>query len=279
MLDSVAARWCQCDSAKNAFGKSPVCLPSVTFVLATRPCSQLSPFTATAYPVHVKRLVLVADEDSTVLPLVSSHLTAAGLILLEGRTGTTALSLTRKHHPALVVLSLTLSEMSGFEVCRALRTEPDTSKIPIVMLSATTSEIDRVVAFEVGADDYIAKPLNPRELVLRVLSILGRTSTGSSQSLILEAGMIRMDPERHETTVAGRAVALTAIEFRLLSALLQYRQRVMSRDALLSLVWGAEHNVDPRAVDTHCRRLRAKLGAAGGQIRTVRQFGYRIEDT
>ncbi|RYD73926.1 MAG: response regulator transcription factor, partial [Verrucomicrobiaceae bacterium] len=148
----------------------------------------------------------------------------------------------------------------------------------IILLTAKTSEVDRVLAFELGADDYVTKPFSPRELVLRIQGILRRRVEQTPEGNCLQVGAIRLDPERHQVRTDEGVIELTAIEFKLLWALMERRGRVQTRDALLSNVWGLEREIEPRTVDTHLRRLRDKLGKAGDQIYTVRGFGYRLDE-
>lgn len=227
--------------------------------------------------------VLVADDEEDVLNLVGANLRNAGFSVLKAMDGAEALAKTRAEKPALLVLDLMLPGLSGLEVCKALKGDPATARIPIVMLTAKTEEIDRIVGFELGADDYITKPFSPRELVLRVKSVLRRQSGEPAASAVdkcgpLTAGAITVDRERHTVRVKTKAVELTATEFKLLSLLIERRGRVQSRDALLNDVWGYESLIDTRTVDTHVRRLREKLGPSADCIETVRGFGYRIAE-
>jgi len=223
--------------------------------------------------------VLVADDEEDVLNLVSSNLKNAGFTVLKATDGAAALAKARSDAPALIVLDLMLPEMSGLEVCKALKSDPATARIPIIMLTAKAEEIDRIVGFELGADDYITKPFSPRELVLRVKSVLRRAfDEGLKDAALLKIGDITVDRERHEVRVKNKPVELTATEFKLLALLIERRGRVQSRDTLLNDVWGYESVIDTRTVDTHVRRLREKLGAAADCIETVRGFGYRIAE-
>jgi two-component system phosphate regulon response regulator PhoB len=177
--------------------------------------------------------------------------------------------------PDLVLLDLMLPDVEGTEVCRRLRADPKTKGIPIMMLTAKGDEVDRVVGFEIGADDYVTKPFSVRELLLRVRAVL-RRGTEPRESGTIQVGVLTIDGEAHRVFVEGREVALTALEFRLLSMLAGRRGRVQTREVLLNEVWGLHLNVETRTVDTHVKRLREKLGAAGGLIQTVRGVGYRF---
>ena len=167
--------------------------------------------------------------------------------------------------------------MSGLEVCRVLKSDGSTRHIHIMMLTARVEEVDRIVGLELGADDYVTKPFSPREVVLRAQAILRRSGAPpEEQSLV--AGPITIDRLRHQVSVGGKKVNLTGLEFKLLHKLVERRGRVQDRERLLADVWGYESSIDTRTVDTHVRRLREKLGAAGEVIETVRGFGYRMRD-
>lgn len=222
--------------------------------------------------------ILIVDDEPDVVTLVASNLKGAGFKVLTAGDGAEALGVARREEPALIVLDLNLPQMSGLEVCRVLRGDPTTARIPIVMLTAKAEEVDRIVGLELGADDYVTKPFSPRELVLRVRSVLrrGKEAPEDEEAEELNAGDITLDVSMHVVKVRGRAVDLTATEFKLLKMLLERRGRVQSREGLLKEVWGYENSIDTRTVDTHMRRLREKLGKASDQIETVRGFGYRI---
>lgn len=220
--------------------------------------------------------ILVADDEPDVLHLVSTNLKNAGYNVLKADDGLSALTQARETLPALIVLDLMLPEMSGLEVCKVLKKEAATSQIPIIMLTAKAEEVDRIVGLELGADDYMTKPFSPRELVLRVKSVLRRASAAVDVTEHLSLGDIRIDRSRYEITVAGKSVDFTATEFKLLALLIERRGRVQSRDTLLNDVWGYESVIDTRTVDTHIRRLREKLGPSADCIETIRGFGYRV---
>ncbi len=222
--------------------------------------------------------ILVAEDEEDVLTLICNGLRNAGFSVLRASDGRTALELARSERPALMILDLMLPEMHGLEVCKALKVEPQTKAIPIIMLTAKAEEVDRIVGFELGADDYITKPFSPRELVLRVKSVLRRDSGDSGESAMLKLGEIVVDRTRHQVTVKGKTIELTATEFKLLATLMERRGRVQSRDVLLNDVWGYDASIDTRTVDTHVRRLREKLGKAADGIETIRGFGYRMAD-
>jgi two-component system, OmpR family, phosphate regulon response regulator PhoB len=222
--------------------------------------------------------ILVADDEADVLSLVCNNLKAAGFTPLQAEDGPSALSTAKAQMPALIVLDLMLPGMSGLEVCKALKSEPATKNIPILMLTAKAEEVDRILGFELGADDYMTKPFSPRELVLRVQSVLRRGAGQPEKAEVLKLGDIVVDRTRHAVSVHGKELDLTATEFKLLSTLMERRGRVQSRDVLLNDVWGYESVIDTRTVDTHVRRLREKLGKAAGCLETIRGFGYRMVD-
>ena len=190
--------------------------------------------------------------------------------------GAAGLRHARTETPAAIILDLMLPKMPGLEVCRALRSDPATRNIPIIMLTAKAEEIDRIVGLEFGADDYVTKPFSPREVMLRIRAILKRSASSDETPANITAGAITIEPAHHRVTISGKVLDLTATEFKLLSTLVQRRGRVQARDRLLNDVWGYESIIDTRTVDTHVRRLREKLGKAGGDIETVRGFGYRF---
>ena len=222
--------------------------------------------------------VLVVDDEPDVLDLLAFNLQKAGFKTTRATDGAAALQKTRDQLPSLVVLDLMLPQVEGTEVCRQLRADPKTAHIPIIMLTAKAEELDRVIGFELGADDYVVKPFSPRELVLRVKTILRRAHGKATPAEVLKANDLVVDLAKHEVTLKGKPVDLTATEFKLLATLLERRGRVQTRDRLLNDVWGYEGDIDTRTVDTHMRRLREKLGKAADVIKTVRGVGYRFAE-
>jgi DNA-binding response OmpR family regulator len=222
--------------------------------------------------------VLVVEDEPDIRALIVHHLARDGFHCRTATTGPAALRSAQARRPDLVVLDLMLPEMDGLEVCRRLRHDPAVGAVPIIMLTAKTDEVDRVVGLEMGADDYVAKPFSPRELMARVRAVL-RRSRRLETATVLGAGALRLDTERHLVTLAGAPVALAPKEFDLLRALLESRGRVLSRDYLLDRVWGYARadEIESRTVDVHVRRLRAKLGAEARRITTVKSVGYRLE--
>jgi DNA-binding response OmpR family regulator len=226
----------------------------------------------------MKPKILVVDDEPDALELIQYNLKAAGYEVVTASDGEEALKKARASHPALVILDVMLPEVDGLEVCKALRREPNTATIPIVMLTAKAAEIDRVLGLELGADDYVTKPFSPRELVLRVKALLRRRLPAEPEAENFEFAGLRIDIPRHEVFVGGKLVDLTATEFKLLTVLAERRGRVQSREALLRDVWEYDNFIDTRTVDTHMRRLRDKLGSAARYLDTVRGVGYRFVD-
>jgi two-component system phosphate regulon response regulator PhoB len=222
--------------------------------------------------------ILVVDDEPDLLELVRFQLEQAGFEVETAPDGRIGLEAIRRRRPSLVVLDWMLPDLPGTEVCRQLRADPALRDLPVLLLTAKAEEIDRVVGFELGADDYVTKPFSPRELVLRVQAILRRSAGDAAPAGAIERGPLLLDPERHRCSVEGAEVTLTAKEFRLLEALMTRPGRVLSRQRLLDEVWGTDITVTERTIDTHLKRLREKLGAAGDQIETVRGVGYRFAE-
>jgi two-component system phosphate regulon response regulator PhoB len=223
-----------------------------------------------------QKKILVADDEADVLNLLSLHLKREGFEVVKAEDGARAVRLAQEEMPALIILDLMMPGMSGLEVTKQLKKTPETSRIPILMLTARAEEIDRIVGLELGADDYVTKPFSPREIVLRVQAVLRRFETPADAADVLVIGPIRLDRVRHTVQINGEEEEFTATEFKLLSVLMERRGRLQSREVLLNDVWGYESSIDTRTVDTHVRRLREKLGDAAGLIETVRGFGYRM---
>ncbi len=223
--------------------------------------------------------VLVVDDEPEIAELIARQLRQAGLEVIVCGTGKDALECVRTGHPQLIVLDLGLPDLDGFEVCRRIRRDPATGHIPFIIVTGRTSEMDRVLGFELGADDFVAKPFSPRELALRVRRSLDRHHPPAASGDLLVFGELAIDVPGHRAAVLGTDIDLTATEFRLLTALAQRRGRVQTREHLLAEVWhhGETDGVDARTVDTHVRRLRDKLGAASNLVETVRGVGYRFE--
>ncbi|MEM1415267.1 MAG: response regulator transcription factor [Myxococcota bacterium] len=221
--------------------------------------------------------ILVVEDESDLAELVAFNLKQAGHVVATAGTGATALAEIRRQRPDLVVLDVMLPDITGLEVCRRLRREESTSRLPVLMLTAKGEEVDRVVGFEVGADDYVVKPFSPRELLLRIEAILRRMGAQEDEGpQTITVGELVIDVPGHRCLVSDEEINLTALEFRLLLDLAKRRGRVQSRNALLERVWGYAPGIETRTVDTHVKRLREKLGTASAYIETVRGVGYRM---
>jgi two-component system phosphate regulon response regulator PhoB len=222
--------------------------------------------------------ILVVEDEKDLQEVLTYNLRQAGHTPIVVSSGRDALGAVADHQPDLVLLDLMLPDVSGIEVCRRLKSETGTRDVPIVMVTAKGDEVDRVVGFELGADDYVVKPYSLRELLLRIEAVLRRRApppaSGTRGPLVF--GKLRVDREAHRVWVDEEEITLTALELRLLSTLLERRGRVQSRPALLDDVWGMSGEVTTRTVDTHVKRLREKLGSAGPYIETVRGVGYRF---
>jgi len=226
----------------------------------------------------MKAKILVVDDEPDAIELIEFNLKAAGFEVIAAADGAQALTKARQNMPALILLDLMLPEVDGLDVCKQLRADPATNAIPIIMLTAKSEEIDRVLGLELGADDYVTKPFSPRELVLRIKNLLQRRSASEPKRDQIQLGELALDIPRHQVTFRGKELELTATEFKLMTILAQRKGRVQSREQLLKDVWGYESVIDTRTVDTHMRRLREKLGDAAGCLDTVRGVGYRILD-
>jgi DNA-binding response OmpR family regulator len=222
--------------------------------------------------------ILVAEDDRDIADLIAHYVERSGWTPHIVASGDDALVTSRSRSFDLVILDVMLPGMSGLEVCRALRADPATSSIPIVMVTARGEETDRIVGLDIGADDYIAKPFSPNELVARIRALIRRSKRAEPESSTLRYGLLTMDLDRHTVVDAGREIRLTAKEFLLLQYLLQHRGRVLSRDILLGDVWGYRYTGGTRTVDVHVRRLREKLPALVDALVTVKQFGYKLEE-
>ncbi len=229
----------------------------------------------------MKLNILIIEDEKDLAQLLAYNLQQEGFkthISLDGEAG---LSQVLREIPDLIILDLMLPKLNGLELCRKLRANPKTQSIPVLILTAKGEEIDRVVGFEVGADDYMTKPFSPRELVLRVKAILkraGREASSSENEMSLRWGPVELDSVQHRVWIDKKEVILTATEFKLLKYLLTSRGRVLTRDLLLDQVWGYDVAVTTRTIDTHVKRLREKLGKGGECIETVRGIGYRLKE-
>lgn len=225
----------------------------------------------------MKRILIIEDEKD-LAELLAFNLEKEGFNVICAHDGISGLELARADMPDLILLDIMLPGMQGTEVCKALRKKERTIRIPVIMLTAKGDEIDRVVGFEVGADDYIVKPFSMREIVLRIKAVLRRSDTEAPVSARFTIGDIVIDKHRHTVTSAGTEIELTSTEYKLLLYLAERLGRVISRELLLQNVWSYINVGDTRTVDTHITRLRSKLGAPGDLIKTVRGFGYKMEE-
>ena len=219
--------------------------------------------------------ILVIEDENDIRQLLRFNLEREGFAVLEAADGLGGLHMATSELPDLVVLDLMLPGMDGCDVCRRLKAQPVTAAIPVLMLTARGEEVDRIVGLTLGADDYVVKPFSVRELVLRIRAILRRGSRPGTGTA-LGRGALLLDVEAHRVTLDGQEVALTATEFRLLEDLMRHAGAVRTREQLLNAVWGYSFEGYARTVDTHVRRLRAKLGEEAAALETVRGVGYRL---
>lgn len=217
--------------------------------------------------------ILIADDERNILELCRLYLTKEGYTVETATDGQDALDRARRVKPDLVVLDIMMPKVDGIEVLRRLRKD---SALPIIMLTARGDDVDKVVGLEIGADDYVTKPFNPRELVARVKAVLRRTTNRVEADATVEVGDVTIDPARREVSVGGRQIQMRAKEFDLLLALAQENGRVLSREQLISRVWGYEYFGDSRTVDVHVTWVRGKLEGTRAQIQTVRGVGYKV---
>jgi DNA-binding response OmpR family regulator len=222
--------------------------------------------------------ILVAEDDRDIADLIAHYLRKQGWDPHVVSAGDDALAYAKRHPIDVVILDLMMPGLSGLEVCRALRGDKTTESVPIIMVTARAEETDRIVGLDIGADDYLAKPFSPNELVARVRALVRRSKRAETPAATLTFGPIVMDLASHTVADNGREVKLTAKEFLLLQYLLEHRGRVLSRDVLLGDVWGYRYTGGTRTVDVHVRRLREKLPALVDALVTVKQFGYKLAD-
>jgi phosphate regulon transcriptional regulator PhoB len=229
------------------------------------------------------RKILVIEDESDIRSLVRVNLEAEGMTVIEAGEGELGLALAARERPSLVILDLMLPGLSGLDICRSLRQAPQTEALPILMLTARSSEADKVVGLEMGADDYVTKPFSPRELVARVKAILRRTSGASSDSSsqTYDRSGIRIDFDTYQVEIDGKPTNLSLREFELLRFFVEHPNRVYDRAQLLDLVWGPDTFVEPRTVDVHIRRLRQRIELDDSnptRILTVRGVGYMFDE-
>lgn len=222
--------------------------------------------------------ILIIEDEKDIVNLLSYHFRQAGYNVSTALNGFEGLQKAKKEKPSIIILDLMLPELDGEDVCRALKADPLTKSIPILMLTAKSEEVDRIIGFELGADDYVTKPFSPRELVLRVKAILRRRESTLESQRIIEIEDLLIDLDRHQVFLQKEPVYLTSTEFKLLFELVSNRGRVQTREMLLNKVWGYTYEGYARTVDTHIRRLRDKLRDKGDWIETIRGVGYRFRE-
>jgi two-component system phosphate regulon response regulator PhoB len=225
----------------------------------------------------MKATVLIVEDEEDIATLIAHHMQGAGFNVMVAYNGAAAFREIDKQLPDLILLDLMLPDMDGIEVCKNLKQKPSTRDIPIIMVTAKAEEVDRIVGLELGADDYVVKPFNTRELVLRVKGVLKRIKTPVEEQKILKHEELTLDMDAHKVSMGNQEIELTLTEFKLLKELLLNKARVRSRETLLNNVWGYTFEGYDRTVDTHIQRLRRKLGSYGKIIETVRGIGYMIK--
>jgi len=225
-----------------------------------------------------KGKILVIDDEKDLIELVRYNLEKEGYLIRGVQDGESGLSAAKKEMPELVVVDLMLPGIDGLDVCRSLRSDPRTARIPIIMLTAKSEESDRVLGLELGADDYVTKPFSPRELIARIKAVLRRTSVSQEPSDVIRRGGLIVDLAKRAVSCSGEAIILTATEFRLLQFFAARPGRVFSRAELIDGVLGRDVAVEDRTIDVHITALRRKLGDGGECIETVRGFGYRFRE-
>ena len=224
--------------------------------------------------------VLIVEDDPDIVDILSYNLKQADLKVTSVPDGSSALAEVKRRLPDLILLDLMLPKVDGLEVCRLLKSDPETKNVPIIMITAKGEEVDRIVGLELGADDYIIKPFSPREVVLRVRSVLKRSVADFQKEITakIEANGVIIDIDRRQVNYKGKSIDLTATEFDLLSILAKTPGRVFTRNLLMDLVWGQDYYGVDRTVDTHMSRLRRKLGGGGKNLQTVHGIGYRFKE-
>jgi len=222
--------------------------------------------------------ILIIEDEKDIVDLIEYHLKQSGFSVISALDGPAGLDKAKKKRPNLIILDLMLPEMDGKDVCRGLKSNPLTQSIPILMLTAKAEETDRLIGFELGADDYVTKPFSPKELVLRVKAILRRKEVDHEGEKIIRIGDLLIDIDRHQVSVKKSPIGLTSTEFKLLVELTSKRGRVLTREHLLDRVWGYTYEGYARTVDTHVRRLREKMEPLGDSIETIRGVGYRFRE-
>ena len=228
----------------------------------------------------MKRRILLIEDNPATVELIRDSLSVEGFTVVAMTDGASGLAQIRKCPPDLLLLDLMLPHVSGLDICKQVRADPSLTRLPILMLTALGDETDRVIGFAVGADDYVSKPFSPRELIARVKALLRRTEPAPEGSKVVEVGPLRIDPVSYRVTRAGKPVALSTLEFRLLYFLAARPNRVFTRDQLLDTVWGSERFVTSRSIDVYIHRLREKIETDPEHpvhLKTTRGAGYMFE--
>ncbi len=222
--------------------------------------------------------ILLVEDEADLASIVEHHLQKAGFTVVHASTGTEALSVLKEQMVSLVLLDLMLPDMSGVDICRQIRSTTEIQNLPVIMVTAKGEEIDRVVGFEVGADDYVVKPFSSRELVLRIKALLRRQAGAEvSTDSLIEFAHFKVDRAAHRVWIDGEETHLTALEFKLLVVLIQRKGLVQTREKLLEDVWEMDPNMNTRTVDKHVQRLRQKIHVGAEYIETIRGVGYRFK--
>jgi len=225
-----------------------------------------------------RKMIFVVEDEPDIRETLSYNLNQEGFKVSEFSDAESCLNKIKEKKPELIILDLMLPGMSGLDLCKLVKSNNELKNISIIMLTAKSEEIDRIVGFELGADDYVTKPFSVRELILRVKVILKKSFEDLNESTIIEFGQIKLNLDAYEVVVDDKEIFLTTLEFKLLKHLIERKGRVQTRDQLLGDVWGYSSEVTTRTVDTHIKRLREKLGDIGAYIQTVRGVGYRLNN-
>lgn len=236
-----------------------------------------SPETRQGIKLIQPRLIAIVDDELDILKLISLHLTKAGFRVKTMESGGELYQFLEKTTPHLIILDLMLPDVDGIDICRFLKQDPRYAAIPIIMVTARGEESDRIIGLELGADDYITKPFSPKELVARVRAVLRRKEQLTIEEEIAVGELLIINPKKHEVTAAGKKVALTATQFRILMTLAAKPGWVFTREQLIEELWGYDKPILDRTIDVHIQHLRTKLGKAGELIRNIRGVGYKLE--
>ena len=222
---------------------------------------------------------LIIEDDQDIVALVRHYFEKENFILKDAGDGVSGLKKAETDKPDLIILDLMLPELDGLEVCRELKSNPKTSSIPIIMLTAKGEESDKIIGLELGADDYLTKPFSPKELVARVKALIRRSKRASEKEKFYHYGKLTLDSSKYEVNFEGKPIQLTSKEFALLECLLSHKGRVLSRDFLMDEVWGYDYYGGMRTVDVHIRRLREKIPGIAEKILTIKNLGYKLKES